>query len=193
MHRSGGHGGSRDIGRLLERYALSIQEIDVRHEVCVQVEVPVGGKQRRPKDPSTGSLSKLVTTVPETLRASIWHIGNVAFAYGFAAAALLAAVVAAAMVLFTMLLVRRAETLPVSGDGSRLSASTMKPTASLTPPSGPRNKDNPMGIVRFALKFSYTFYVLAALILFLGVSSGRVGVSRAPPVIRADLTLQTDP
>jgi hypothetical protein len=34
--------------------------------------------------------------------------------------------------------------------------------------------------VRFALKFLYTFYVLAALILFLGVSSGRVGVSRAP-------------
>src|ERR1700733_8669350 len=28
-----------------------------------------------------------------------------------------------------------------------------------------------MGIVRFALKFPYTFYVLAALILFLGVSS----------------------
>ena len=28
-----------------------------------------------------------------------------------------------------------------------------------------------MGIVRFALKFPYTFYILAALILFLGVSA----------------------
>jgi multidrug efflux pump subunit AcrB len=28
-----------------------------------------------------------------------------------------------------------------------------------------------MGIVRFALKFPYTFYVLAALIVFLGVSA----------------------
>jgi hypothetical protein len=38
------------VGRLLERYALSMQEIDVRQEVCVQIEVPVGGKQRRPID-----------------------------------------------------------------------------------------------------------------------------------------------
>src|ERR1700761_5798329 len=28
-----------------------------------------------------------------------------------------------------------------------------------------------MGIVRFALKFPYTFYILAALIMFLGVSA----------------------
>ena len=31
-----------------------------------------------------------------------------------------------------------------------------------------------MGIVRFALKFPYTFYVLAAFIVFLGVSAIRV-------------------
>src|ERR1700723_1070682 len=31
-----------------------------------------------------------------------------------------------------------------------------------------------MGIVRFALKFPYTFYVLAALIVFLGVSAIKV-------------------
>src|SRR6202041_2193090 len=37
-------------GRLLERYALSMEEIDVREEPCVQVEVPIGGKQRRPID-----------------------------------------------------------------------------------------------------------------------------------------------
>jgi hypothetical protein len=30
-----------------------------------------------------------------------------------------------------------------------------------------------MGIVRFALKFPYTFYVVAALIVFLGVSAIR--------------------
>ena len=38
------------VGRLLERYALSMEEIDVRQERCVQVEVPIGGKQRRPID-----------------------------------------------------------------------------------------------------------------------------------------------
>jgi Protein of unknown function (DUF2786) len=38
------------VGRLLERYALSMEEIDVREEPCVQVEVPIGGKQRRPID-----------------------------------------------------------------------------------------------------------------------------------------------
>lgn len=38
------------VGRLLERYALSMAEIDVREERCVQVEVALGGKQRRPID-----------------------------------------------------------------------------------------------------------------------------------------------
>jgi hypothetical protein len=34
------------VGRLLERYALSMEEIDVREQRCIQVEVPIGGKQR---------------------------------------------------------------------------------------------------------------------------------------------------
>jgi Protein of unknown function (DUF2786) len=38
------------VGRLLERYALSMEEIDVREERCVQIEVPIGGKRRRPID-----------------------------------------------------------------------------------------------------------------------------------------------
>jgi len=38
------------VGRLLERYALSMDEIDVREERCVQIEVPIGGKRRRPID-----------------------------------------------------------------------------------------------------------------------------------------------
>ena len=38
------------VGRLLERYALSMEEIDLREERCVQVKVPIGGKQRRPID-----------------------------------------------------------------------------------------------------------------------------------------------
>ena len=38
------------VGRLLERYALSMEEIDLREERCVQVEVPIGGKRRRPID-----------------------------------------------------------------------------------------------------------------------------------------------
>ena len=35
-----------------------------------------------------------------------------------------------------------------------------------------------MGIVRFALRFPYTFYVLAALILFLGVAAIRHDADR---------------
>ena len=38
------------VGRLLERYALSMAEIDVREQRCIQVEVPIGGKRRRPID-----------------------------------------------------------------------------------------------------------------------------------------------
>jgi hypothetical protein len=38
------------VGRLLERYALSMEEIDVREQRCVQIEVPIGGKRRRPID-----------------------------------------------------------------------------------------------------------------------------------------------
>ena len=38
------------VGRLLERYALSMEEIDVREAHCVRVEVPIGGRQRRPID-----------------------------------------------------------------------------------------------------------------------------------------------
>lgn len=38
------------VGRLLERYALSMEEIDVRQEPCVRVEVPLGGMRRRPID-----------------------------------------------------------------------------------------------------------------------------------------------
>jgi multidrug efflux pump subunit AcrB len=34
-----------------------------------------------------------------------------------------------------------------------------------------QDEDTEMGIVRFALKFPYTFYVLAALIVFLGVTA----------------------
>lgn len=37
-------------GRLLERYALSMEEIDIRAARCVQVEVPLSGRQRRPID-----------------------------------------------------------------------------------------------------------------------------------------------
>jgi hypothetical protein len=75
------------------------------------------------KHVTSGDVAGIVGTVPEALRTSVWQIGNAAFADGFAAAALLAATVAAAMALFTVLLVRRAETLPVGGDGTHLPAS----------------------------------------------------------------------
>jgi len=38
------------VGRLLERYALSMDEIEVRESRCVQAEVPLGGRRRRPID-----------------------------------------------------------------------------------------------------------------------------------------------
>jgi hypothetical protein len=38
------------VGRLLERYALSMDEIEVRSARCVQVEVHVGRRRRRPID-----------------------------------------------------------------------------------------------------------------------------------------------
>ena len=38
------------VGRLLERYALSMDEIDVREARCVQVEIAIGGARRRPID-----------------------------------------------------------------------------------------------------------------------------------------------
>ena len=38
------------VGQLLERYALSMEEIDVRHEPCVRLAVPLGGMRRRPID-----------------------------------------------------------------------------------------------------------------------------------------------
>src|SRR5260370_22549 len=67
------------------------------------------------KHVTSGDVAGVVGTVPEALRASVWQIGNAAFADGFAAAALLAAAVAAAAALFTVLLVRRAETVAVTG------------------------------------------------------------------------------
>jgi hypothetical protein len=38
------------VGRLLERYALSMAEIDIREAACVQVQIPLGGQRRRPID-----------------------------------------------------------------------------------------------------------------------------------------------
>ncbi len=38
------------VGRLLERYALTMEEIDLRESRCVQLEVFAGGQRRRPID-----------------------------------------------------------------------------------------------------------------------------------------------
>jgi hypothetical protein len=75
------------------------------------------------KHVTSGDFAVIVGTMPEALRASVWQVRNAAFANGFAAAALLAAAVAAAMALLTVLLVRRAETLPAAGCGTHLAAS----------------------------------------------------------------------
>jgi len=38
------------VGRLLERYALSMDAIEIRTARCIQVAVPLGGRRRRPID-----------------------------------------------------------------------------------------------------------------------------------------------
>jgi len=46
------------VGRLLERYALSMDEIEIRSSRCVQREVPLGGKRRRPIDACVPSIAR---------------------------------------------------------------------------------------------------------------------------------------
>jgi hypothetical protein len=71
---------------------------------------------------TSGDVRGIVCALPEALRSSVGRIGNAAFADGFAAALLLAAGIAAMMALLTLLLVRRAETLPVTGGSTQLAA-----------------------------------------------------------------------
>jgi len=47
------------VGRLLERYALSMDEIEVRQARCVQVEIPLGGRRRRPIDGCVPAIARL--------------------------------------------------------------------------------------------------------------------------------------
>jgi hypothetical protein len=47
------------VGRLLERYALSMDEIEVREARCVQVEIPIGGTRRRPIDGCVPAIARL--------------------------------------------------------------------------------------------------------------------------------------
>ncbi len=59
------------VGRLLEQYALSMEEIDVREERCVQVDVPIGGKQRRPID-------GCVTAIARFCDCKVWIVRDLA-------------------------------------------------------------------------------------------------------------------
>jgi hypothetical protein len=62
------------VGRLLERYALTMEEIDVRQSRCVQVEMPTGSQRRRPIDGCMTALARFcdckiwVTRKEDTLR-----------------------------------------------------------------------------------------------------------------------------
>ncbi len=47
------------VGRLLERYALSMDEIEVRAARCVQAEIPIGGIRRRPIDGCVPAIARL--------------------------------------------------------------------------------------------------------------------------------------
>jgi len=75
---------------------------------------------------TSGDVRGIIGTVPEALQTSLWQIGSAAFADGFAAALLPAAAIAAVMALLTLVLVRRAETLPATGDINHLPASGMR-------------------------------------------------------------------
>jgi hypothetical protein len=46
------------VGRLLERYALSMDEIEVREARCVQAEVPMGGQRWRPIDACVPAIAR---------------------------------------------------------------------------------------------------------------------------------------
>jgi hypothetical protein len=46
------------VGRLLERYALSMDEIELRTARCVQVAVPLGGHRRRPIDSCVPAIAR---------------------------------------------------------------------------------------------------------------------------------------
>ena len=46
------------VGRLLERYALSMDEIEIRSSRCVEREAPLGGKRRRPIDGCIVSIAR---------------------------------------------------------------------------------------------------------------------------------------
>jgi hypothetical protein len=46
------------VGRLLERYALSVDEIEMREARCVQAEVPMGGQRRRPIDACVPAIAR---------------------------------------------------------------------------------------------------------------------------------------
>jgi hypothetical protein len=55
-----------------------------------------------------------------------------------------------------------------------------------------KSEDLEMGIVRFALRFPYTFYVVAAFIVFLGVTDFLVE-RRANPAFPLSVHAEADP
>ena len=46
------------VGRLLERYALTMDEIDVRETPCVEARVPAGGLRRHPFDTCVPAIAR---------------------------------------------------------------------------------------------------------------------------------------
>lgn len=61
------------VGRLLERYALSMDEIEVREARCVQAEVPLGGRRRRPIDGCVPAIARLCDCKVWLARAARQH------------------------------------------------------------------------------------------------------------------------
>ena len=64
------------VGRLLERYALNMDEIEVRATRCVQVEVPIGGRHRRPIDGCVPAIARFCDCKVWLARAEVAPLGN---------------------------------------------------------------------------------------------------------------------
>jgi hypothetical protein len=64
------------VGRLLERYALNMDEIEVRGTRCVQVEVPIGGRRRRPIDGCVPAIARFCDCKVWLARAEVAPLSN---------------------------------------------------------------------------------------------------------------------
>jgi hypothetical protein len=71
------------VGRLLERYALSMDTIEIRTARCVQVTVPLGGRRRRPIDGCVPAIARFCDCKVWLARAAASEPGRHYVFFGF--------------------------------------------------------------------------------------------------------------